>query len=231
MARLPAAADSEALPTGRVARLRLAFSMTRQYDPQLVPWVFGPALAVLVVLVLIGVFVGQTVPLAIAGVLGAVAVGFSVFGRRASRAMLAQVEGKPGAAAAVVQAMRGDWRLTPAVQVTRTQDVVHRVVGRPGVVLLGEGAPGRVGQLLVNERRRVQRVAPDTPVYEVQVGDGSGQTELRRLQTKLMRLPRNLKQREVNEVDARLAALRDSGPPIPKGPIPRNLRVPRGRMR
>jgi len=113
----------------------------------------------------------------------------------------------------------------------RGRDLVHRAIGRPGIVLVGEGAPPRVAQLIVQERRKVARVAADTPVYDVQVGDEDGQVPLRKLQAHLGKLPRNLKPAQVNAVDARLRALGGATVPIPKGPLPKSGRVPRGRLR
>ena len=54
-------------------------------------------------------------------------------------------------------------------------DVVHRAVGRPGVVLVGEGSPTRLPSLLAAEKKRVARVAFDVPIHDFQVGDGQGQ--------------------------------------------------------
>ena len=50
-------------------------------------------------------------------------------------------------------------------------DVVHRAVGKPGVVLVGEGSPNRLPSLLAAEKKRVSRVAFDVPIYDLQVGD------------------------------------------------------------
>ena len=81
----------------------------------------------------------------------------------------------PGAAAAVLQSMRGNWTVTPAIAANRNMDVVHRAVGRPGVVLVGEGSANRLPSLLAAEKKRVGRVAFDVPVFDFQVGDGKGQ--------------------------------------------------------
>src|SRR5690606_34055428 len=85
-------------------------------------------------------------------VVGAIMVGFLcamiVFGRRAQRAMYRQMDGQVGAAAAALGMLRGKWKVEPAVGFTKQQDVVHRVVGPPGLVLVGEGSsPARVRTL------------------------------------------------------------------------------------
>src|SRR3954454_20993303 len=162
-------------PQGRVAQMRAVWSMTRQADPRLPLKVLGPAAVVLVVLVVVGILIGHPIYLSIMGIFAAVLTGTTIFGRRATSSMYAQVEGQPGAAASVLQTVRGDWRVTPAVAFNRNMDLVHRVIGRPGVVLVGEGSPVQLRQLITDQKRRVGRVAPDTPIYEVLVGDGEGQ--------------------------------------------------------
>ncbi|HWB72222.1 MAG TPA: DUF4191 domain-containing protein [Egibacteraceae bacterium] len=205
----------------RLRRLRLAFSKTREADRRLVPLMAAVALAALLVCGVIGALLGQLVAGLAVGVPLALLGGVAVFGRRTTAVALGSIEGRPGAAAAVLQGMRGPWRVTPAVAFTRKQDFVHRVVGRPGVILVGEGAPARVGSLLRQERRKVARVAGDTPVHEVSVGDREGQVPLGRLQVHLARLPRALKARGIGALDTRLSALGGSDVPLPKGPLPR----------
>jgi hypothetical protein len=151
-----------------------------------------------------------------------------VFGKRAEKAAFAQVEGQPGAAAAALNMLRRGWTVTPGVAATRNQDVVHRAVGRPGVVLVGEGSPTRVANLLATERKKVTRFVPDVPVYEVQAGNEDGQVPLRRLNSKLMKMPRNLKNDQVAEVNRRLKALGTMNLPIPKGPMPKGMKMPKG---
>jgi hypothetical protein len=204
--------------------------MTRQADPRAVPLIIGPALLVLAALVVVGILIGQIVIFSILAVLLAVITGTTIFGRRATRTMYAQVEGRPGAAAAVLQGMRGDWRVTPAVGFTRNQELVHRVVGRPGIVLVGEGSSTpAIRQLITDQKRRIGRVAPESPVHEFIVGDDDDRVAIRRLQSKLMRLPRTLKQKEVNALESRLKALGGPNMPLPKGPMP--TRMPRRQMR
>jgi xanthosine utilization system XapX-like protein len=167
--------------SGRVAQLRAVWSMTHKADRKLPLVVLGPALAALAVLVVVGILIGHPIYLSVLGVLGALFVGMAIFGRRATGAMYAQVEGQPGAAASVLQTLRGDWHTTPAVAFNRNMDLVHRVVGRPGVVLVAEGSPAPLRQLLTDQKRRVGRVAPETPIYDVIIGDGEGQVPIRKL--------------------------------------------------
>ena len=85
--------------------------------------------------------------------------------------------------------MRGDWTVTPAVTANRTMDVVHRAVGKKGVILVGEGAPTRVGGLLAAERKKTERVAHGVPIYEFQVGSGEGQIPVSKLQRSIVKIP------------------------------------------
>lgn len=149
------------------------------------------------------------------------------FSRRAMRAAYTQIDGQPGAAAAVVSSLRGNnWLVTPAVAVNKSQDMITRVVGKPGVVLVSEGPSGRVVPLLANERKRTARWLPEVPIYEIQVGNEEGQVPLMRLQKALTRLPRNMRGGEVTEVRRRLDALGNAAAsmPIPKGPMPTSAR-------
>jgi len=224
-----AAPESDA-PQGRVAQIRAVWEMTRKQDPKAIPLILGPAIGVLAVLVVVGILIHDIVLFSIVAVLLSIITGTSIFGRRATKTMYAQVEGRPGAAAAILQGMRGDWRVTPAVGFTRNQDLVHRVIGRPGVVLVGEGpSASAIRQLIGDQKRRVGRVAPDTPVYDVIVGDGEGQVAIRKLQQHIVKLPRNLKKSEISGVEARMKALGGANVPLPKGPMP--TRMPRGKMR
>ena len=213
----------------RLNQVRTAFTMTRKADPKMLPLVLGAFVLTLAVFVLIGT-VTVLVPFVVLGVMVALLVGAAVFGRRVQKTAYGQVEGQLGAAAAVLSNLRGNWRVTPAVGFTKEQDLLHRVIGRPGIVLVGEGAPNRVRTLIGNEKRALARVVGDTPIYDVTVGDGEGQVALKDLEKHFLRLPRNIKPAQVNALDARLKAIRaNSAMPIPKGPMP--TRVPRGRAR
>jgi hypothetical protein len=226
----PESPDKPKKPS-RTAQIRQAYSMTRKSDSR-VGWVtLAVFLGVLVVMLAIGFLLGHPVYVGIVGVMFAVLGATIVFGRRAEKAAFSQVEGQPGAAAAALNMLRKGWTVTPGVAVTRNQDLVHRAVGRPGVVLIAEGGgPSRLGNLLAQEKKKVARFVPDVPIYDVQAGNDEGQVPLRKLNKHLMKLPRNLKNDQVSEVNRRLKALGSMSLPIPKGPMPRNIQRggPRG---
>lgn len=212
----------------RAKQIKLAFTLTRENDPRLLVLLLGAFLVPLVVFVAIGLVLGHPVYLGILGFLVAVVAVVAVFGRRMQKMQYSQVEGQPGAAAAVLQTVRGNWRVTPAVGFTREQDLVHRVIGLPGVILVGEGSPARTRGLIITEKKKLSRFLGDTPVYDLVVGDAEGQVALKDLQRHLMKLPRNIKPAVVNELDRKLKAMAPALP-IPKGPMP--TRVPRGGRR
>jgi hypothetical protein len=182
--------------------------------------------ALLVVLIPVGLLLNWITAAIIAVPLGLLAATFW-FSRRAMRAAYSQIEGQPGAAAAVVQSYRGgNWLITTAVAVNKNQDLVHRVVGKPGVILLSEGPSNRVVPMLANERKRTARWLPDIPIYEIQSGNDEGQVSLRGLQKAFNKLPKNLRGGEITEVRRRLDALGNAATsmPIPKGPMPTSAR-------
>ncbi len=143
-----------------------------------------------------------------------------VFGRRAQGSAYRQVEGQPGAAAWVLEGMRGDWRVSSGVTGTAQLDAVHRVLGRPGVILVAEGVPSRVRGLLAQEKKKVARVIGDTPIYDIIVGDEEGQIPLRKLSQHVMKLPRNLTPAELNALGMRVCAIGGARMPVPGGPLP-----------
>ncbi len=212
----------------RTGQIRAAYKMTRQVD-RLVGWItFAVAFLTFAVVLAIGFLIGQPIYLGLIGLMLAFLAATIVFGRRAERAAFASVEGQPGGAAAALNMIRRGWTITPAVAVNRNQDIVHRAVGRAGVVLVGEGPPSRIGNMLAAEKKKVARFVPDVPVYDVQTGTETGQVPLRKLSSHLTKLPRNLTKGQVSEVNRRLRALGTTNLPIPKGPMPKNLRMPRG---
>ena len=195
-------------------------------NPKAMPIIIGSGLGTLVVLVVVGLLIGLAALLIPLGVLLGVLVTMILFGRFAQSAQYSAIEGQPGAAAAVLENMRGNWTVTPAIAANRNMDVVHRAVGRPGVILVGEGSPNGLASLLAAEKKKVARVAYEVPIFEFQVGDGEGQVPISKLQRKIMRLPRNLKPAAISDINHRLKALQPTLQ-APKGPMPKNIRQPK----
>ncbi|HEX5297197.1 MAG TPA: DUF4191 domain-containing protein [Streptosporangiaceae bacterium] len=211
---------------GRLKQIKMVAGLINKSNPKAMPITIGSGLGVLVVLVVVGLLTGLAAFLIPLGVLLGLLVAMILFGRYSQAAQFSAIEGQPGAAAAVLQNMRGNWTVTPGIAGNRSMDIVHRAVGRPGVILIGEGSPNRLASLLAAEKKRVARVAYEVPIYEFVIGDGEGQVPISKLQRKIMRLPRQLKPAAVSDVNHRLKALQPTLQ-APKGPIPRNVRQPK----
>jgi hypothetical protein len=208
------------------SQMRQAFTMTRKADNRLVPLLVLTAVGVFAVVYVVGLLLSGNLWLPIIpGVLIAAVAAMFVFSRRAQASAYRQAEGQPGAAAYVLGQLRGDWHKTDAVAGTTQLDAVHRLLGRPGVVLVGEGAPHRVKPLLAQEKRRVARIAGETPIYDVVVGNGPDEVPLGKLNVHLTKLPRNLSKEQVSALERRLAALGGQRTPIPQGPVPGGMKM------
>jgi hypothetical protein len=211
---------------GRLKQIRMVAGLVNKQNRRALPIVFGSAVLVIVVFVLVGLLTGLAAFLIPVGVLLGVLTAMILFGRFAQMAQYSAIDGQLGAAAAVLQSMRGDWTITPAVAGNRTMDVVHRAVGRPGVILVGEGVPTRVAGLIAAERKKTERVAHGVPIHEFQVGNGEGQLPVSKLQRKLTTLRPTLKPTAVSDLNYRLRALQPSMQ-MPKGPLPKGARMPK----
>ncbi|GLY71034.1 DUF4191 domain-containing protein [Amycolatopsis taiwanensis] len=215
-----AKAEKRAASKARRSQIFEAFKMQRREDKALIPWMLGSFLVVAGVVFGIGFLLGlQWILLPLGIILGAL-LAMVVFGRRVERTVYAKAEGQPGAAGWALDNMRGRWRVTQTVAATTQLDAVHRVLGAPGVLLIGEGAPHRVKSLVAQEKKRVARLVGDTPIYDLVIGNEEGQVPLRRLQRHVMKLPRNLKPAQIDALEAKLAALGNRGAALPKGPMP-----------
>jgi hypothetical protein len=212
-----------------------AYKVTKEADPK-TPWIL---LGVFVFAALVGTALFSLIPPGwlvmdiVLGVMIGVLAVLIVFGRRAQKAQYAAMEGRPGAAAGALGTLKRGWRTDPAIAFNKQQDVVHRVVGPPGIVLVGEGNPGRLKGLLASERVKHQRVAADTPIHEVVVGYGDGRVPLPKLAKHVSKLGRKIKPAEMTDVLQRLKALdsQRSTIPFPKGPVPTSMKGYRGNLR
>jgi hypothetical protein len=212
----------------RLKQIGMVFSFTAKRDKWFMPLVAG-AVLIPIALTVVAVITWGWLWLPVGILLTLLAV-LIVLNLRSNAAMMNAAEGQPGAAAQLVENMRGDWRVTPAVSSTTQMDMVHLVIGRPGVILLAEGNPQRVRNLLGQEKRRIAKVIGNAPLYDYVVGAGEDELSVRKLRMTLMRLPRNLTGKDVNALDKRMKAL-TARPQMPKGAIPKNMRPPKGAFR
>jgi hypothetical protein len=216
----------------RFSQIWQAFQMQRKEDKLLLPLMIGAVVVTALVLFGIGLLIGQEWFLLPTGVLLGVLLAVIIFGRRVQKNVYAKAAGQPGAAGWALDNMRGQWRVTQAVAGTTQLDAVHRVIGRPGVILVAEGVPHRTKGLVAQEKKRVSRIVGQVPIYEVLVGDEEGQVPLSKLQRHVTKLPRNIDKNQMGVVEKRLAALANrGGPAMPKGPMPRNAQQMKGMQR
>ncbi|MFZ3557030.1 MULTISPECIES: DUF4191 domain-containing protein [unclassified Streptomyces] len=231
MARKETAAD--AANTGRLKQIAQTYKMTRRVDTKIGLVLAGVGIVTFGVLLAIGFLIGHPIYLGILGVLLAFLAMAIIFGRRAEKAAFGQMEGQPGAAAAVLDNIGRGWTTTPAVAMNRSQDVVHRAVGKAGIVLVAEGNPNRVKSLLAAEKKKMARIVSDVPVHDFVVGTSQGPegtVPLKKLRTTMLKLPRVLTGPQVTATNDRLKAMGDlmSNMPLPKGPMPKGMKMPKG---
>ena len=228
-------------PTEKMSRrkqLVQTYKMARKSDTRIGLWMLGAflvgfALGFGLFWLLPGSGVLGMVLSVVGGLLIGLLVMMIIFGRRAQAAAFNQMNGQKGAAAAALGMLRRGWKSEPAIAFNKQQDVVHRVVGPPGIVLVGEGSHHRVKALMITERRKHARVLPDTPIHEVVCGDGEGEVPLNKLIKHVTKLGKNIKGAQMTDVLHRLRAMdaNRSNRPLPKGPVPTSMKGQRGNLR
>lgn len=211
-----------------------AYQMTRRSDPAVTWLMLAIVVGVMALAVLVGIaWEGRVWYTTLLGLPFAIIGALFLLARRAERAAYTQIEGQPGASRAALGTIRRGWTFDeePVAVDPRTQDLVFRGIGRPGVVLVSEGPAHRVPKLLDGERKRITRILPNVPVHVIQSGAEEGQVPIRRLPRTVQRLRPTLTKQEVGEVGKRLTALGGARLPLPKGVDPRRARVDRRAMR
>ncbi len=231
--------------TGRIAEIRQSYQAIKSIDPKIGWWMLLFAAITFVAIGAIGFILGgfwrwyfllMALP---AAALAAVIV----MNRRGNKAMFTALEGQPGASGAAISGLgkRGWYTSQEPVAVdaqrgTKLSDMsgaamVFRALGRPGVVLIGEGPEARVHKLLKAEEKKVARVAPGVPVHLWTIGDGEAQVPIRKLSSRLIRMKPVLTKEEVVVVNKRLRSLPGMRAAIPAGIDPTKARMSRSALR
>jgi hypothetical protein len=124
---------------GRLKQMAAVYTMTKKTDARIGLILLG--VFVVVAAVAFGIFFlvlpGSWVLSLLTALLLGLLATLIIFGRRAQKAQYAEIEGRPGAAAAVLGQLRRGWKVEPGIAFNKNQDLVHRVVGPPGIVLVG----------------------------------------------------------------------------------------------
>ncbi len=220
-------------PPGRIRQIVQLFHATRRADPAVVWWMLLAFAGVMVVGLTIGILTGHPVYVSVLALPFAVLAAMFLMARRAEAAAYKQIEGQPGAAGAALRVLRRGWTVeeNPVAIDPRTHDSVFRAIGRPGVVLVGDGPPHRISKLLGTEEKKLKRVLSGVPIHLVQAGDGEGQVPLPKVGRHVMKLKPTLTKDEVTVVLKRVKSMGGVKPPIPKGIDPMRARPDRKMMR
>lgn len=210
------------------------FQMTRKADPS-VPWLM---LGIVVGSLAAGFGIGSIFQQGIYGLVLGLPLGILLatilLSRRAERAAYSNLEGQPGAVSAALGTIRRGWNIEeqPVAIDAKSQAMVFRAIGKPGVVFIGDGGtPGVQQRLLEGERKRATRLVPDVPVHLIQTGRADGQVALPKVAAALRKQKGKLTPAEVTEVTKRLKALGAARIPVPKGVDPTRMRPDRKGMR
>ena len=214
----------EKVKSPRFKEFRDAYAITKSVKPWIGLALAGIVIAGVAIAEIIGFATGHPIYAGILGLLSSLVVALVVFTRIAGSAAYASIEGQIGAGASVLMAIRKGWTTTPAVAVNRNQDMVHRSVGRGGIVLTAEGGSA-VNQMLQDEKKKSERYAPGAPITLIVVGDGAGQVPLKKLQKHVQKLPKKLSAHQMRELRMRLKAVGGMSLPIPKGPMPKGVKI------
>ena len=223
-------ASNDPADMGRIRQIRRAYQLTHDYDRALPYLLLAAFLVPVAIAITIGLLTDQLLNAGLIGLGFAVLLPMLVLVRRAKKATYKRYAGQAGSAEVGLQMLPKKWISTPVIAANRNMDVVHRTLGPGGLVLIGEGEPGRVRQLLASEVRKHERVAYGVTVTTVVMGNKPGQVPLDKLADHIKKLPKTLQPNQVTDVKQRLRALDAVRPniPVPKGPMPTNPRQIKG---
>ena len=224
----PATTDKTAAPAkqSQLAVIKDAYKLVKKESPSGIVIPILSFFAVAAIGIGIGISIGHPIYLGFISLPLAFLVAFFLFTRFANTAAFASIEGQLGAGASVLMSIKRGFITTPAVSVSRNQDMVHRVSGKAGIILVGEGTQA-VRALIQDERKKMERFLSGVPVTEVLVGENAGQVSIRKLHKHLKKLPKKLSTAQLREVRARLRSVGGLNIPMPKGPMPTGAKMPR----
>ncbi len=223
-------ASNDPADMGRLRQIKRAYQVTHEHDRALPYLLLAAFLLPLAAAVTIGLLTDQVLNLLFVGLGVAVLLPMIVLVRRAKAATYKRYAGQAGSAEVALSMLPKKWISSPVIAANKSQDVVHRTLGPGGLVLIGEGEPGRVKALLASEVRKHERVAYGVPVTTVVMGNKSGQVPLDKLADHIRKLPKTLQPNQITDIKQRLRALDAVRPsvPVPKGPMPTNPRQVKG---
>lgn len=223
-------ASNDPADMGRIRQIVRAYQVTHEHDRALPFLLLAAFLLPIAAAVIIGLLTDQLLNLIFVGLGLAFLLPMIVLVRRAKAATYKRYAGQAGSAEVALSMLPKKWISAPVIAANKSQDVVHRTLGPGGVVLIGEGEPGRVKALLASEARKHERVAYGVPVTTLVMGSKTGQVPLDKLADHIRKLPKTLQPTQVTDVKQRLRALDAVRPtiPVPRGPMPTSPRQVKG---
>jgi hypothetical protein len=218
---------------GQVRQVIEVYKVTAQHDPK-ANWFMGGALAAcIVVFTTVGILIKPWWLYLIFGILFGVLAAMSILTWRAKTATYKRYEGQKGSAEIAMSMLGKEWIKSPVITANRQLDIVHRAVGPAGIVLIGEGDPGRVRAMLATEAKKHEQVKYGIKVTTLVMGDRENQVPLDKLADHIKKLPKVIKTAEITDISNRLRALDSMRPkiPLPKGPMPTSAKGTRAAVR
>lgn len=209
---------------GKTKQLIMVYKRTVEVDPKLNLFMALAALAGIALSVVVGILLNSHWGIiALMALMMALTGAMIVLTARAKTGTYARYAGQVGApevAFSMLNTKKFSYQM--AVVATRDMDLIHRVIGPCGVVLVGEGQAGRVRQMLNTEQKRHQQVLYGIPVTTMYVGEGANAVKLEELTKKIQKLPKAIRPAQQTSVSTKLKALDAVRPkvPLPKGPMP-----------
>lgn len=186
----------------------------------------------LIICILVPFSVGRSIFYVIVGLSLGMLLATTLLTRLANSAMYKQLEGVKGNVYAVLRSIKRGWIVEQEpVAINRKQDLVYRLVGRPGIVLISEGPSSRVNELLNDQERKCHRVAPSVPIHKIQSGQGKNQVPIGKLLKTINRLKKEIGKDEVPIVGQRLQSLQNKAYRLPGGVDPAKAKMNRRMFR
>lgn len=226
---------------GFFSQIRSLFRFTREVYGWL-PWA---QIAILIAGVLVGLILGfligggtvlSLVLWGITGIMLGILGAMILMTKLSTTAMYEKIDGMPGATGHVISTSLGRrWQAsdTPVGINPKTQEAVYRVIGRGGIVIIGEGTRGRLTRLINDERQKSQRVAHGVPITVLYVGHGDAEDEvaIADLAKRIKKIPKSIDKATMATVIRRIESVSQSltSLPIPKGIDPTRVRAQRPR--
>ena len=223
-------ASTDPADMGRFRQIGRAYQLTHEHDRALPFVLLAAFLLPLALGILVGVLTDHPIYLTLLSLMVGLLLAMIMLVQRTKKATFRRYAGQAGSAQVALQMLPKQWVSTPGIAATRQRDAIHRTVGPGGLVLIGEGEPGRVRQLLAGEVKKHERVAYGVKVTTIVMGGQEGQVPMAKLADHIKKLPKTLQPHQVTDVRQRLRALDAVRPPvpIPRGPMPTNPRQIKG---